>query len=328
MRKNDKKIVVDYENCIKKSNAISMAKLNQGLTLNQMQLLAYAIYSTQKDGKTEFIKADFEKKFRIEYKTKHAKEDAKKIFDLAFSTEDLESDYFDFLRFFQRIKYKNGLFSFKWTDDVIPHILELKEKYVTTDLNVTSKFKSEFSWILYDFLKAHYGYWRKDVSKKGLMKLFGVEDRKSYLNNTSLFKKRVLDVAINELKKHTELDVWYKEVKKGRAITGFELYWSTGEKVASATKKQINTLKSILETIYDDMLHYINLNDEKLRNEAIDLIREAEQMRLYVTQTPISITNERADRLIADANYILLQLEAIKRKDGKDNLLEYNWLED
>ena len=31
------------------------------LTLNQMQLLAYAIYSTQKDGKTEFIKANFEK---------------------------------------------------------------------------------------------------------------------------------------------------------------------------------------------------------------------------------------------------------------------------
>ena len=51
---------------LKKSNELSMAKLNQGLTLNQMQLLAYAIYSTQQDGKTEFIKADFEKKFGIE----------------------------------------------------------------------------------------------------------------------------------------------------------------------------------------------------------------------------------------------------------------------
>ena len=33
---------------------LSMAKLSHGLTLQQMQLLAYAIYSTQQDGKTEF----------------------------------------------------------------------------------------------------------------------------------------------------------------------------------------------------------------------------------------------------------------------------------
>ena len=66
VRKNGKKQIVSYENSIKKSNEFSMAKLNQGLTLNQMQLLAYAIYSTQQDGKTEFIKAEFEKKFGIE----------------------------------------------------------------------------------------------------------------------------------------------------------------------------------------------------------------------------------------------------------------------
>ena len=64
-RKNDKKQVVSYENSIKKSNEFSMAKLSHGLTLQQMQLLAYAIYSTQQDGKTEFHKADFEKKFGL-----------------------------------------------------------------------------------------------------------------------------------------------------------------------------------------------------------------------------------------------------------------------
>ena len=81
VRKNEKSTLTNYENGIKKSNELSMAKLNQGLTLNQMQLLAYAIYSTQQDGKTEFIKADFEKKFGIEkYQTQHAKEDARSVF--------------------------------------------------------------------------------------------------------------------------------------------------------------------------------------------------------------------------------------------------------
>src|SRR3954463_13461355 len=150
-----------------------MAKLNQGLTLNQMQLLAYAIYSTQQDGKTEFIKADFEKKFGIEkYKTTDAKEDVSKLSRLQFTLVDLENDEFDYWNVFQRIRYKDGLFIFKWSEDIVPHILELKEKYITTDLTITAQFKSGFSWILYEYLKAHFGYWHKPLPKEALMKLF------------------------------------------------------------------------------------------------------------------------------------------------------------
>ena len=72
-RRNEKKQIINYENSIKKSNEFSMAKLNQGLTLNQMQLLAFAIYSTQQNAKTEFRKVAFEKKFGInEYRTEDA----------------------------------------------------------------------------------------------------------------------------------------------------------------------------------------------------------------------------------------------------------------
>ena len=39
------------------------------------------------------------------------------------------------------------------------------------------------------------------------MSLFGVEEKKSYQNNTGAFKKRVLDIAIEEINEFTELDV-------------------------------------------------------------------------------------------------------------------------
>lgn len=42
-----------------------MVKLGQGLTPYQMQLLAFAIFSTQQDGKTEFRKYEFQDKFGI-----------------------------------------------------------------------------------------------------------------------------------------------------------------------------------------------------------------------------------------------------------------------
>jgi plasmid replication initiation protein len=328
VRKNNKKQLISYEDSIKKSNKLSMAKLNQGLTLNQMQLLAYAIYSTQQDGKTEFIKADFEKKFGIEkYQTRHAKEDAQRLLDLKFSIEDLENNYFEYYNVFQSIKYDNGLFRFKWTDDMVPHILELKEKYITTDLTITSKFKSGFSWTLYEYLKAHYGYWHKPISKDALMRLFSVEKKKTYQRNTGDFKKTVLDVAIAEINQYTEFKVWYVEEKKGRTIVGFDLHWSTGEKVDSATKKQIKELEIILNAIHEDMFKYINLRNDESRQTAIELVKAAEMMNVY-TEEPICITKERAGRLIMDANWTLRELERLLEADKKLKPVFYNWLEE
>jgi plasmid replication initiation protein len=328
VRKNEKKTLTNYENSIKKSNELSMAKLNQGLTLNQMQLLAYAIYSTQQDGKTEFNKVDFEEKFGIEkYQTRHAKEDAQRLLDLKFSNEDLENNYFEYYNVFQSIKYDNGLFRFKWTEDMIPHILELKEKYITTDLTITSQFKSGFSWTLYEYLKAHYGYWHKPISKEAFMRLFGVENKKTYQNNTGRFKNTVIDVAIAEINQYTEFNIWYVEEKQGRTIVGFDLHWSTGEKVISATKKQIKELKTILNAIHEDMFKYINLRNDENRQTAIDLVKNAEEMNLYIEE-PICITKERAERLIMDANWMLRELERLLEVDKTTKLPFYNWLAD
>ena len=293
-----------------------------------MQLLAYAIYSTQQDGKTEFIKADFEKKFGIEkYQTKHAKEDSLRLLDLKVSTEDLENEKFSFWNIFMGMEYDKGLFQFEWNPKMIPHILELKEKYIITDLTITSQFKSGFSWILYDYIKAHYGYWHKLLSKDAFMRLFGVENKKTYQRNTGDFKKTVLDVAIAEINQYTEFKVWYVEEKMGRAIVGFDLHWSTGEKVDSATKKQIKELKTILNAIHEDMFKYINLQNDENRQTAIEYVKAAEMMNVY-TEEPICITKERAKRLIMDTNWMLRELERLLEADKNSNPVFYNWLEE
>ncbi|EAZ83475.1 MULTISPECIES: replication initiation protein [Lysinibacillus] len=328
VRKNEKQSLMNYENSISKSNELSMAKLNNGLTLNQMQLLAFAIYSTQKNGATEFHKADFERKFEMEkYQTIHAKQDAQKLLDIKFSIEDLENDYFEYWNVFQSIKYKEGCFRFKWTEDMVPHILELKEKYITTDLTITSKFKSGFSWALYDYLKAHYGYWHKPISKDALMRLFGVENKKTYQNNTGRFKSTVLDVAIKEINSLTELEIRYNEEKKGRSIIGFDLIWSNGTTMISATKKQIKELSALIQTVFDDVFKYVNLNDEENREKAINIIKELEEYREF-TMDPICITKERADFLIQQAKFHLSELERLFELNQKTTVPFYNWLED
>lgn len=335
VRINPKRQVISYENSIQKSREFSMAKLSQGLTLNQMQLLAFAIYSTQQNGATEFHKADFEKKFGIEkYQTIHAKQDVQKVSGLQFSIEDLENHYFEYWNIFGSIKYKEGLFTFRWNEEFIPHILELKEKYITSDLTITSQFKSGFSWTLYDYLKAHHGYWHKQISKEGLMKLFGVEKVKTYLGNTAQFKRAVLDVAIKEINEYTELQVRYNIEKEGRSITGFDLIWSNGQRLTSATKKQLTEIKSIVDIVFEDMFDYINLDNESDRLRARDLIREIEEMREF-TEEPISITNEKAKELIKKAVWNFRQLNGLLEKNHKAVSPEsekkvqfYNWLEE
>lgn len=70
--------------------------------------------------------------------------------------------------------------------------------------------------------------------------------------------------------------------KKGRAIVGFDLHWSTGEKVDSATKKQIKELKTLINAIHEEMFKYVNLylrNDE-YRQTAIEHIKADEIMNV------------------------------------------------
>lgn len=335
VRKNSKTQLISHENLIRKSNELSMAKLNQGLTLNQMQLLAFSIYCTQQNGVTEFHKADFEKKFGItQYKTEDARKDSDKVTSVKFSQWNAEKDYFDFWNIFRGMNYHKGIFNFTWAEEMIPHILELKEKYITTDLSIASKFKSGFSWTLYDYIKAHHGYWHKPISKSDLMKLFGVESKTAYQNNTSLFRQYVLDIAIEEINNHTELEVRYNVEKEGRAIVGFDLIWSNGERVTSATKKQVKEIQSIVEIVFEDMFQYVNINDENDRQRAINLMRGIEEMRGHTIE-PISITKEKANDLIQKAVWNFRELNRLLEKNHKSVSPEsikkvefYNWLED
>lgn len=335
-RVNGKSKIISYENTIKKSKELSKAKLYQGLTLNQMQLLAYSIFCTQQNGVTEFRKADFEKKFNmVKYKTEDAIKDSDKITSIKFSTIDMENEKFKFWNAFIGMGYDKGHFTFEWNPKMLPHILELKDSYyITTDLSIASHFKSSFSWTLYDYLKAYYGLWYKVISKDDLMELFGVKNVKSYQDNSGLFKKRVLDVAISEINEHTELEISYKVEKEGRSISGFRLEWSSGIKITGATKKQIKELQGIVDIVFEDMFQYVNINDENDRQRAINLMQEVEQMREF-TDESIGITSEKANSLIQKAVWNFRELNRLLEKNHKPISPEsrkkvefYNWLEE
>jgi plasmid replication initiation protein len=329
-----KETIIHKENTVKKSNELSMAKLKHGLTLNQTQLLMFAIYSTQTTGKTEFRKFEFEKKFNIKnYTITEANRDVLKIIDLKLTFVALEENKFKYQNVFQHIDYDKGLFDFKWSQDFVPHILELKEKYVVTDLSITANFRSSFSWTLYDYLRGNYGSWFKILSKKNVIDLFAIEKTTSYEKNTGLLRAKVLDVAVKEINEYTELEVEIENIKKGRSIVGFKIIWSNGKKVNAASPKQMEILGLLLNTIRKDTLKFINLDNADNREEVIKIIKETEEMFSNLEE-PISITSDHAKKLTDKASNYLIKLNNFLAAENKE-VVEYdievplfNWLED
>ena len=326
VRESKKSNIYFTEHSIKKSNELSIAKMNQGLTLNQMQLFAYAIFSTQKDGKTEFRKHEFEKKFDIaQIRPTDAMDDAYRLLDLKIQMKDTNEEKSRGHNVFTDYFYDRGKFSFKWNDSFIPHILELKEKYIITDLKMTSKFKSSFSWILYEYLKGHYGYWYIEHTKSELMNLFCVEKVKSYQNNTSIFKNKVLDVAIKDINLYTELEVWYKEVKKGRKITGFLISWATGKQQAGATEKQLNAIYEIYNEVDKNMRIYFTLESPKRLELARDYIIRLNNIQKQINK---DLTVKQAKEIIKEVKYLYTCLQKLIENDNynRDTSFYYDWI--
>lgn len=267
----------------KKSNELSLAQLNEGLSLNEMQLLAFAIYNTQQYNITKFRKSEFEKYFGLEkLNTIAAYRMSRKIMNTLVELKDIENNYFEFIHLFKKMKYENGEFSFEWNEDIKPHILDLKQKHITVDLSAVSNFKCSYSWSLYERLKALYGYSWKYYSKEDLLHILDCEKTKSYVKNTNAFKKKVLEPSLKEINEFTEMKVNALDVKKGRSIIGFRFEWDLGKMIALIEKEQIEIInlyfhrsRQILVELIANKI--VDDKDERVK-EYIDLLNEVEPM--------------------------------------------------
>lgn len=98
-------------------------------------------------------------------------------------------------------------------------------------------------------------------------------------------------------------------------------------KVWTRNKKPRTLLAVIVESVFDDVFKYTNLNNAINRERAIELVREMEGYRVFTIEL-ICITKERADFLLQKANSILKELENLKGRDNKEKVPFYNWLDE
>ncbi len=139
-------------------------------------------------------------------------------------------------RWVQHVVYgvDEGLVRLKFVTALIPLLSDLRERFTQYELDKISALTSVYAIRMYEILIA----WRSThktpvIEIADLRRQLGVEETE-YLRIESL-KRRVIDFSINQINTHTDIDVSYEQIKRGRAITGFQFTFTTKRAAASTS---------------------------------------------------------------------------------------------
>lgn len=115
---------------------------------------------------------------------------------------------------------RNGKATIKFNEDMLPYLQELNAQnpYTRYKLFYIMTMKSQYSMRLYELLKSveKLDNWTFSIDK--LKKQFDCDNYKKFND----FKKRVIEVAISEINKKSDITVTYEFIKTGRAYTDIE----------------------------------------------------------------------------------------------------------
>lgn len=122
----------------------------------------------------------------------------------------------------QQIRYveKEGRIEIIFTVAVVNEITRLSSHFTQYDLAFISKLKSIYSVRLYELIVKWLSAKKTDVFDYGVLRgQLGI-DITEY-KEIGDFKKRVLDLAVNEINEKTNIKIKYENVKQGRRVVGF-----------------------------------------------------------------------------------------------------------
>jgi plasmid replication initiation protein len=112
-----------------------------------------------------------------------------------------------------------GLAFVRFHDDLIPHLLQLRERFTAYQLRNVLAMNSKYSSRLYELLRS-YEWLKEPIS-------FYLEDLKELLSAKTYerfpdFRRKVLDIAMNEINDLPDLNVTYRVKKEGKRVAWVE----------------------------------------------------------------------------------------------------------
>lgn len=120
---------------------------------------------------------------------------------------------------------QNGKAKINISPRMAPFLFDLKEKFTAYGLLNILAMKSQYSIRIYELMRSHAYQKLITYETEKLKKMFMVENIKSY-GNFKDFRRRILEPAITEINKYTDLQVSYEAITKGRKVVKIQFYIS------------------------------------------------------------------------------------------------------
>jgi len=214
------------KNLIVKSNELIQGRYE--LKISQIKLILHMITLIRKDDEDfkeyKISIKDYAQRVGIdpEGEYSHAKEITedllKKVMKIAYEDEGGKERFLQ-INWLSHADYAEGegYVEISFDPKLKPYLLALKERFTQYDIRNVLPLKSFYSIRIYELLKQFEQVRYRVFKIKELKEMLGLEDKyKSY----SLFKKRVIEKAQEELKEHSDLYFDFEEIKQhGRAYT-------------------------------------------------------------------------------------------------------------
>lgn len=265
---------MENRNLVVKDNALIEASFNLSLVEHRLMLLAIVeareLVDLNASTQIEVRAERYAKQFHVHEKEAYGalKSACELLFERRFSYIDRYkgNSLIKKVRWVSEIGYldNQGCVLINLSDTVVGLISRLEEQFTRYYLNQVSDFKSKYSLRLYELVIK----WLTN----GCTQKYELIDLRAKLGLTdteyktmSLFKANVIDKAINEINKKTDITVSYEQFKQGRTITHILFKMKQKhtkqkkqtEKVISFTEKQLDMFSEKLSKLPSFQNHYI-----------------------------------------------------------------------
>ncbi len=225
--------VLKKTDLVVKSNRLVDASYR--LTLNEQRIILYAICRCREEQKGLFpnepvvITAEaFAKQFPSIDKTNvyhQLKEAMDALYDrsvtLYETDEDTGMEQVSKTRWISKASYVDGAGRIKvvFTSDIIKYVTRLEAEFTSYQLDKVGNMTSAYAVRIYEMMAQYREIGQRTLNLKWLRETLEIGPDEYKL--TADFKKWVIEIAVEQINKHSDLKVKYEVVKTGRAITDF-----------------------------------------------------------------------------------------------------------
>ena len=208
---------------VAKGNDLVEAKRSMHLTTRERKLVAYMVscISPYDDDFKEyrFPIEDFIQFFSI--KDKNAPKEYERIAHGIMSKPfTVENDVERFTAtWLSEAKYhkKQKIFTFRFTPSLKRYLIQLKKFYTRYKMINLIHMENCYSESVYELLKQYETIGKRSVSMEKIRTMLGLERKYPLYSN---FRVKVLEPAVEEINKYSDINIAYQEVKEGRKISG------------------------------------------------------------------------------------------------------------